>query len=62
MANTQQPRHVMDRKLISLEQEHEIRYWTQALGVTREQLREAIGKVGHSATRVREYLQSSKRS
>jgi hypothetical protein len=42
-----------DRKLISLTQEHEVRYWTQALGVSEERLREAIERVGPSAAKVR---------
>jgi hypothetical protein len=42
-----------DRKLISLTQEHEVRYWTEALGVSEERLREVIGRVGHSAAKVR---------
>ena len=45
-----------DRKLISLEQDHEVRSWTQSLGVTEQQLRAAVAAVGHSADKVREYL------
>ena len=45
-----------DRKLISLEQDHEVRSWTQSLGVTELQLRAAVAAVGHSADKVREYL------
>lgn len=51
---TQHP--TMDRKLIALDQDYEVRYWTQALGVTAEELRAAVAKVGHSAERVREHL------
>ena len=42
-----------DRKLISLTEEHEVRYWTKALGVSDERLREAVQRVGHSAAKVR---------
>jgi hypothetical protein len=45
-----------DRKLISLAQEHEVRYWTKALGVSEERLREAVGRVGHSVAKVRAEL------
>jgi hypothetical protein len=48
-----------DRQLISLEQKHEIRSWTESLGVTEEQLRAAVAAVGHSADKVREYLRKS---
>lgn len=46
----------LDRDLISLEQEHEVRYWTQALGVSTEELRAAVAAVGNSAAKVREHL------
>ncbi|HET7925589.1 MAG TPA: DUF3606 domain-containing protein [Rhodanobacteraceae bacterium] len=42
-----------DRQMISLAQEHEVRYWTKALGVSEERLREAVARVGHSAAKVR---------
>lgn len=47
-----------DRSLINLNQEHEVRYWTQALDVTEDELREAVRAVGSSASAVREYLRS----
>jgi len=33
-----------------------VRYWTQALGVTKERLQEAVDTVGNSADKVREHL------
>ncbi|SCK49327.1 Protein of unknown function [Variovorax sp. HW608] len=45
-----------DRKLISLEEPHEVRSWTEALRVTEQRLREAVKAVGNSAEKVREYL------
>jgi hypothetical protein len=50
----------MDRKLISLDQDYEVRYWTEALGVSKKELMDAVQAVGHSAERVRQYLQSRK--
>jgi hypothetical protein len=47
-----------DGKTISLGEDYEVRYWTDALGVTEEQLREAVAAVGASAERVKEYLAS----
>jgi hypothetical protein len=46
----------LDRKLISLDEEHEVRSWTQSLGCTPEQLREAVKAVGNSADAVRKHL------
>ena len=42
--------------LISLEREHEISYWTKSLGVSEDELREAVQAVGPSAGKVRQYL------
>lgn len=50
-----------ERQRISHEQEHEVRYWTQTLGVTKEQLTEAVRVVGPMADRVRQFL-AEKRS
>lgn len=46
----------LDRKLISLEEDYEVRDWTTSLGCTPAQLREAVKAVGHSAEKVRAYL------
>ena len=46
----------LDRKLISLDEEHEVRSWTESLGCTPEQLRAAVKAVGNSADAVRAYL------
>ena len=45
-----------DGKLISLTEDHEVAYWTKALGVTRHQLEDAVAAVGDSAAAVREHL------
>lgn len=46
----------LDRKLISLDEPHEVRSWTESLGVTEQQLKAAVAAVGNSADKVREYL------
>jgi hypothetical protein len=57
MADDKTPRGMQqDRKLISLEQDYEVRYWTEALGVSRERLQELVTKHGHSAETIREAL------
>jgi len=50
----------LDRKLISLEEDYEVRDWTKSLGCTEEQLRAAVKAVGNSAEKVREYLAGKK--
>jgi len=37
-------------------EEHEVAYWTKALGVSREELQRAADKVGNSTTAVRKEL------
>ena len=45
-----------DRSKIAMDQDHEVRYWTKHLDVTREELQRAVDKVGHSAAAVRKQL------
>jgi hypothetical protein len=49
-------RNSPDSKRINLSEDHEVRYWTQALGVTEQELREAVKAAGSSAEKVREHL------
>jgi hypothetical protein len=51
---TKRPRP--DRSKINIHQAHEVRYWTRALEVTREELKAAIDKVGNSTATVRKQL------
>ena len=45
-----------DRKLVSLEEPHEIQWWKKALNATEAELRAAVHQVGHSVQAVRDYL------
>lgn len=56
MADDLNQRGPQDRSRINVEESHELRYWTQTLGVSEAQLRDAVKAVGVSATRVREHL------
>ena len=49
-------RGAQDRSRINVNEDHEVRYWMQALGVSEEQLREAVAAVGVSADAVRQHL------
>ena len=49
-------RGAQDRARINVNEDHEVRYWTKALGVTEEKLREAVAAVGVSADAVRQHL------
>jgi hypothetical protein len=50
------PHEHVDRKLIRLKQDYEMRYWTQVLGVSRADLIEAVRNAGVSVPAVRAYL------
>ena len=45
----------LDRKLVALNEPHEIRSWMESFGCTEAQLRAAVKEVGHSADKVRTY-------
>ena len=56
MSDNLQKAGQQDRSRINVHEEHEVRYWTEALGVSREQLEKAVADVGVSANAVREHL------
>lgn len=56
MSDNLQKTGQQDRSRINVHEEHEVRYWTEALGVSREQLEKAVAAVGVSANAVREHL------
>ena len=47
-----------DRQRINVDQEHEVRYWSQKLGVTAEELRTAVKDVGPMAAAVEQRLRA----
>ena len=49
-----------DRNRINLDHAHAVRDFSEALGVTEEQLRKAAQIVGNSASTLREYFRSRK--
>jgi len=45
-----------DRKRINLDQEYEVRYWSEKLGVSADELRQAVKNVGPMADAVEQHL------
>jgi len=45
-----------DRIRINVHEEHEVLYWTQELGVSRDELAQAVKEVGVMAVDVRKHL------
>ena len=56
MADDLKNRGAQDRARINVNEAHELRYWTAALNVSEDRLREAVAAVGVSADKVREFL------
>jgi hypothetical protein len=56
MADDTSKRGGADRTRINLNEDYEVRYWTKALGVTEERLRELVREHGNSAEKIREEL------
>jgi hypothetical protein len=46
----------LDGSLINIGQDYEVRYWCEKLGVSEEQLKSAVAKVGPLVKHVREHL------
>jgi len=45
-----------DRSKINMHEPYEIKYWTHALGVSKDELQNAVDKVGNAAAAVRKEL------
>ncbi len=45
-----------DRSKINMHEAFEVKYWTHALGISKEQLQKAVDTVGNSAAAVRKEL------
>lgn len=56
MADNLKHKGPRDRSAISLLEDWEVKYWTIALGCSVMDLKAAVGAVGHSAVKVKEYL------
>ena len=50
---------VADRKRINIHEEHELRYWSHKLGVSRDEIKRAVSKVGVEADDVARVLGKS---
>ncbi len=59
MADDKSKRGPQDRNRINLNEDYEVRYWSEKFGVTAEQLRQAVQKVGSSAAAVEQELKNA---
>jgi hypothetical protein len=49
-----------DAQRVNVNQEHELRYWSQKFGVSPEQLKKVVGRVGPMADDVERTISASK--
>jgi hypothetical protein len=56
MSDNRDIRGPQDRKLISLQEDYEIRYWCDKFNVSESELRKAVERVGNSAEAVENAL------
>ena len=56
MADNLKVRRLQDRNRINVSQYHEVEYWTERFGCTKQQLLDAVRRVGNSADAVRRAL------
>jgi hypothetical protein len=61
MADDRNTRGPQDRSRINTDQDYEVRYWTEELNVSEDELRRAVQSVGSSADKVREHLRQASR-
>ena len=61
MSDDRSVRGPQDRSRINTEQDYEVRYWTEELNVSEEELRRAVQSVGASVDRVRGHLRQANR-
>ena len=50
---------MQDRTRINTSEDYELRYWSEKLGVTHDQLKAAVNKVGNSVSAVEKELKAA---
>jgi hypothetical protein len=58
MADDPNMRGPQDRSRINMQQEHEVRYWAEKFGVTKEQLQQAVDQAGPTVDAVEKRLRA----
>jgi hypothetical protein len=59
MAGDTTKRGPAHRSRVDINQDHEVRYWTEEIGCTATQLREAVRAVGPMVRNIREHLKKA---
>jgi len=56
MADDPAKKQPQDANRVNLSEDYEVRYWTEALGVFPEKLKQLVGEHGNSAAKIRDAL------
>jgi hypothetical protein len=56
MSDNLEDRGQQDRSRINVNEDWEVRYWTKELGVSKEELEQAVQQAGPSVSAVRQHL------
>ena len=59
MTDDRTKKAVQDRTRINISEDYELRYWSKKLGVTQDQLKAAVKKVGNSVSAVEKELKAT---
>jgi hypothetical protein len=59
MAERKTQKRIQLRNRINIEQPYEVKYWTRELGVSREELEQAVRAAGDHADQVRAHLEKT---
>jgi Protein of unknown function (DUF3606) len=59
MTDDRTKKGVQDRTRINTSEDYELRYWSEKLGVTQDQLKAAVEKVGNSVSAVEQELKAA---
>ena len=59
MSDDRSKKGIQDRTRINTNEDYELRYWSEKFGVTHDQLKAAVKKVGNSVTAVEEELKAA---
>jgi hypothetical protein len=61
MPDNKDNRDARDRSRISAEEDYEVKFMAEKMGVSAEEVRKAISKVGNSREKIEEFLTSNRR-
>jgi hypothetical protein len=60
MPDNKKTRGPLDRNRINLNEDYEVRYWTEKFGVTEEELKAAVKRAGNNPAAVEQELKKKK--